>query len=371
MHGNGLLGVMTPTEHYQTAIKNGFDSDDSQRHAVEYTQRLYDDLTQDNNSTGLFSRFFSKKKTPRGLYLWGGTGRGKTWVVDSFYSCLPFDEKHRTHFHSFMRDIHARLQNLPKTPNPLNKIASDLAKDIRLLCLDEFHVHDIGDAMIMTNLLEALFLHGITLVATSNIAMKDLYSNGLQRERFLPTIALLQHHCDELDMGDDIDYRFNQLEKKGTYFIGSIANGSYFLSDHLTSIAPCPAKQHRHVTINGRTIKYIAMADNVIWFDFDQICNTPRSDSDYINLAETFNTIMISNVRQMFDEHDNIAKRFIHLIDAIYDHQTKCIIAASHAPQDLYQGRALTMAFERTTSRLIEMDTERYLLLPHRISVLI
>jgi cell division protein ZapE len=361
---------VTPTEHYQQALKNGFSHDDYQHLAVEYTQRLYDALTVMNVKPGLIDRLLGRKKAPRGLYLWGGTGRGKTWLIDSFYSCLPFAEKHRTHFHAFMRDIHARLQQLPKTPDPLKIIATDLAKKIRLLCLDEFHVHDIGDAMIMANLLEAIFAQGITLVATSNIAINDLYRNGLQRERFLPTIELLQKSCDELDLGDDIDYRFSQLEKRGTYFIGNHVDGSYFLSDHLTSIIPCPAKQHRQISINDRPINYIALADDIIWFDFDQICNTPRSDSDYISLAETFHTIMISNVRPMHEEHDNIAKRFIHLIDAIYDHQTKCIIAASHEPQNLYHGRALTMAFERTISRLIEMDSEHYLSLPHRISVL-
>ncbi len=359
--------TVTPTEHYQHALDTGFAADDMQRTTVAYTQKLYDRLTDPLARPTLLDRLLRKKQVIRGLYLWGGTGRGKTWLVDSFYSCLPFEQKHRTHFHSFMRNMHERLQHLPKTPNPLKVIAADLATNMRLLCLDEFHVHDIGDAMIMAGLLEAIFDQGIALVATSNIAIDDLYKNGLQRERFMPTIALLNKYTEEINLGHGIDYRFMRLDKKGTYFIGDAAQGHEFLQQQLTSIAPCTAKHNRQININNRPIDYIAMADDVIWFDFEQICNTPRSDSDYINIAQTCHTIMISNVRYMDEEHDNIAKRFIHLIDAIYDHRSKCIISAIDEPQNLYRGRALTRAFERTVSRLVEMDSDSYLTLPHRL----
>ncbi len=357
---------MTPIEHYQQAISGGFTHDEIQRQTVNYTQALYDQLNSAPVKTSIFDRLFNKKQNIRGLYLWGGTGRGKTWLVDSFYSCLPFSEKHRTHFHSFMRDIHARLQQLPNTPNPLSIIAADLAKNIRLLCLDEFHVHDIGDAMIMAGLLEAIFDQGITLVATSNIAIDNLYKNGLQRDRFMQTIALLQQHTNEIDLGDGTDYRFMQLERSGTYFIGDAEQGNSFLQEQLTLIAPCAAKHNRQIVINNRPIDYIAFADDVIWFDFEQICNTPRSDSDYINIAQICHSVMISNVPYMNEEHDNIAKRFIHLIDALYDHHTKCIISAIDKPHKLYRGKALKMAFERTVSRLMEMDTDNYLSLAHR-----
>jgi len=360
---------VTPTEHYQQQIRNNtFQQDEVQLHTLVSTQRLYDDLINSQDKSSLLTRLFKKKQPIRGLYLWGGTGRGKTWLVDSFYACLPFPDKQRTHFHSFMRDIHGRLQQLPKTPNPLKIIAADLAKTTRLLCLDEFHVHDIGDAMIMAGLLEALFHQGITLVATSNIAIDDLYMNGLQRERFMSTIDLLKQFTREINLGHGNDYRFQHLEKSGTYYIGDSQDGDVFLQQQLEVIAPCPAKHHRQIVINNRAIDYIAFADDIIWFDFEQICNTPRADSDYINIAEICHTILIGNIPYMHEEHDNIAKRFIHLIDAIYDHQVKCIMTAVDEPQNLYHGKVLTRAFERTISRMIEMDSAKYLALPHKVN---
>jgi cell division protein ZapE len=360
---------VTPTEHYQQALDAGFAHDDIQRNTVAYTQELYDKLSKTPAKATLLDRLRGKKQSIRGLYLWGGTGRGKTWLVDSFYSCLPFAQKHRTHFHSFMRDMHTRLQELPRTPDPLRVIAADLASNMRLLCLDEFHVHDIGDAMIMVGLLEAIFDQGITLVMTSNIPIDDLYKNGLQRDRFMPAIALLKQYTEEIDLGHGTDYRFIRLDSNGTYFIGTEVQGNNFLQAQLASIAPCTAKHNRQIIINHRPIDYIALADDVIWFDFDQICNTPRSDSDYITIAQTCHTVMISNVKYMDEEHDNIAKRFIHLIDAIYDHQSKCIISAVDEPQNLYRGKALSKAFERTVSRLVEMDSNKYLALPHRLNI--
>ena len=360
---------MTPTQHYQQLIDSGtFQPDDAQVHAVSHTQRLYDELTTTQQNTSFFSSLLNRKQRIRGLYLWGGTGRGKTWLTDSFYGCLTISKKQRTHFHSFMRDIHHRLQLLPKTPDPLKIVAADLAQHTRLLCLDEFHVHDIGDAMIMAGLLEAIFDQGITLVATSNIATDDLYKNGLQRDRFMTTIELLKKYTDEVYLGHGNDYRFQSLEKCGTYYVGDTEEGHQFLQRHLDTISPCPAKHNREININNRPISYIAHADDVIWFDFEQICNTPRADSDYISIAEICHTVLISKVPYMHEEHDNIAKRFIHLIDALYDHQVKCIITAIDDPHNLYKGKALSKAFERTISRLIEMDSARYLALPHRIA---
>lgn len=359
---------MTPAELYQAdLLKTDFVEDPAQRRTVEHTQQLYEHLVNQNANHGFFQRLFSQQKNIRGLYLWGGTGRGKTYLVDSFYSSLPFKEKFRTHFHSFMRDTHIQLQQLPKTPDPLGIIASNLAKKMRLLCLDEFHVHDIGDAMIMAGLLQAIHREGITLVATSNIAIDDLYKNGLQRELFLPTIEFIKQHNTELDLGDGTDYRFRIMEKNGTYFIGPQEQAMIFLQQQINSIAPCPCKTQRQIIINNRPIDYIAMADDLIWFDFDAICNTPRSDSDYIAIAEQFTTVLVGRLPVMNEEHDNIVKRFIHLIDALYDHNVKCIFSAAEVPQKLYQGRLLSMAFDRTISRLTEMDSQEYLNQPHRI----
>jgi len=359
---------VTPSELYQADLrKPDFIDDPAQHHTVEYTQYLYDRLTTQNNNPGFLKQLFQKQDPIHGLYLWGGTGRGKTYLVDSFYSCLPFKEKFRTHFHSFMRDIHIQLQQLPKTPDPLDIIANNLAKKIRLLCLDEFHVHDIGDAMIMAGLLQAMNRHGIILVATSNIAIDDLYKNGLQRELFMPTIEFIKQHNTELDLGNGTDYRFRIMKKNGTYFVGPQEQAAAFLQKQMDLIAPCPSKTQRQIRINNRPIDYIAMADDAIWFDFEAICNTPRSDSDYIAIAEQFTTVLIGRVPIMNEEHDNIVKRFIHLIDALYDHNVKCIFSAAETPQNLYLGRLLSMAFDRTISRLTEMDGQEYLHQPHMI----
>lgn len=360
---------MTPFELYQQQLKQQrIQPDDDQRVAVLQCERLYQQLNNARKTRSWLSRLLTRSPTIKGLYVWGGTGRGKTWIVDSFYSCLDFNDKHRTHFHSFMRDIHQSLKTLPRAPDPLKLIAAEMAKKTRLICLDEFHVHDIGDAMIMAGLLDALFKQGITIVATSNIAIQDLYLNGLQRDRFMDTIIALQDHMEDVHLGEGTDYRFQCLEKSGTYFTGDPEEGENFLNRHLINIAPCLPKHHRQITINQRDIGYIAYADNVIWFSFEQICNTPRSDSDFIALANLCQTIMISNVTYMDEEHDNIARRFIHLIDALYDHQVKCLITAADIPENLYRGKSLASSFKRTVSRLAEMDTSAYLRLPHRMT---
>jgi len=360
---------MTPFELYQQQLNQpSIQPDEEQRHAVQQCERLYYQLNSHHQSSSWFSKLFNKPEDIKGLYLWGGTGRGKTWIVDSFYSCLEFKDKQRTHFHSFMRDVHQSLRTLPKTPDPLKIIATGIAKKTRLLCLDEFHVHDIGDAMIMAGLLEALFKQRITLVATSNIPIEDLYLNGLQRDRFMDTITALQYYTQEVNLGQGTDYRFKSLNKSGTYFIGDSNEAETFLNKHLTQIAPCPPKHNRQLTINHRGINYIAYANNIIWFSFEQICNTPRADSDYIALANLCQTIMISDVSYMDEQHDNIARRFIHLIDALYDHQVKCIITAVDKPENLYRGKSLAKPFQRTISRLVEMDSSEYLKLPHRMT---
>lgn len=357
---------MTPVELYGTMLsKHEYQTDDAQHETVRHTQRLFEDLVENENNRGFFHQILTGKKHIRGLYLWGGTGRGKTWIVDSFYSCVPFKEKYRTHFHTFMRDIHIRLQKLQGRSNPLDIIAHDLGKRFRLLCLDEFHVHDIGDAMIMTALLRALYEQNITLVATSNIEISRLYEKGLQRELFLETIQLLKDNNDEVSLGDGMDYRFNALEKSGIYHIASDDAGSEILCQYLTRAIPCPAKHNRAIEINNRPINYRALADDIVWFDFDELCNTPRSDSDYIAIAERFHTVLVSSIRKMNEEDDNIAKRFIHLIDALYDHNVKCIFTAHDLPDKLYQGRLLSRAFKRTVSRLAEMDSKKYLKQPH------
>ena len=363
---------MTPLQRYQSDLqKNRIKTDDKQWQAVQHTQRLFSELNiAAENKTGFIATLFNKNKAPvRGLYLWGGTGRGKTYLVDSFYECLPGIKKHRVHFHRFMLEIHQQLDDLPKSPNPLDIIAVQLAAKMKVLCLDEFHVHDIADAMLLAGLLKAMFKQGITLVATSNIAIDDLYKNGLQRERFMYAIELLNKHTEEFDLGDSTDYRFNILDQSEHFYvideIKTKEKGEDFLSCKFAELAPCQPKSKRSIEVNNRKIKYILCADDIIWFDFDELCKTNRSAHDYIEIAERFHTVLLSNI-QVFDEKDDAAaKRFIHFIDAIYDHNVKFLAYSTAIPSELYHGRRLSFAFDRTISRLTEMGTEQYLKLAH------
>lgn len=362
---------MTPLQRYQSDLqKRRIKTDEKQWQAVQCTQRLFSELTIASQSNGnFFSSLFIKKRSILGLYLWGGTGRGKTYLVDSFYECLPGDRKHRVHFHRFMLEIHQQLARLTKASNPLDIVAAKLAEKLDVLCLDEFHVHDIADAMLLAGLLKAMFEKGITLVATSNIAIEDLYKNGLQRERFMYAIELLGKYTEEFDLGNGTDYRFRILDQSEHFFVINDKNtkemGEDFLSYKFIELSPCKAKTKRSIEINNRQIEYISYADDVIWFDFYELCQTNRSAYDYIEIAERFHTVLLSNI-QMFDEKDDAAaKRFIHFIDAIYDHNVKLLASATAVPSELYHGKRLKFAFDRTISRLTEMGTENYLKLAH------
>lgn len=363
---------MTPLQRYQSDLhKRRIKSDEMQWLAVQKTQRLFSELNiaAQSKKSFLSSLFNKKQDTVRGLYLWGGTGRGKTYLVDSFYECLPGQRKHRVHFHRFMLEIHQQLEDLPKSPNPLEIIAAQLAEEMDVLCLDEFHVHDIADAMLLAGLLKAMFEKGISLVATSNIAINDLYKNGLQRERFMYAIELLNEYTEEFDLGDGTDYRFDILGEGEHFYVIDETNTKEmardFLSFKFIELAPCQPKTQRSIDINNREINYISLADDVIWFDFVELCCTNRSAHDYIELAERFNTVLLSDISVMHEKDDAAAKRFIHFIDAAYDHNVKLLASAYAAPHELYRGKRMNFAFDRTISRLTEMGTEHYLKLAH------
>ncbi len=357
---------MTPTERYQRELENGkLKPDSAQAQAVAATQRLYDELLVASARAGGWWRRFAASSVPKGLYFCGEPGRGKTLLMDYFYECLPFEEKNRVHFHRFMRDIHQQLRILPKSPDPLVIVAKRIAANIRILCLDEFHVHDIADAMLLAGLLKALFDQGVTLVTTSNIAINDLYKNGLQRDRFLYAIVLLQEHTQQVRLDGEQDYRLALLEKNQAYYVLSDAQARFQLELKFNALTPCPPKHNRQIPINGRKIDYLALADDVIWFDFDALCNTPRSAHDYLEIAQMFHAVLISDVYAMGEAEDSIAQRFIHLIDALYDHNVKLILAAEKSMNELYSGRRQCDAIERALSRLHEMGGRPYLEKPH------
>jgi cell division protein ZapE len=354
---------MTPRERYQQAIAEQHIKKDSAQHdAVERLEDLYQKLLQHRSSS--LQQLLSPLLKPQhitGVYLWGGTGRGKTFLMDNFYACLAFPEKHRLHFHRFMCDIHRQIRQLPHVSDPLKIIARQWAKQYRLLCLDEFHVTDITDAMILARLLEALFKSGITLVMTSNIAISDLYKDGLQRSSFLPAIDLLHQHTEEVPLGAGTDYRYEYLELARTYYLIQEHDAEQELNKHFANLTDANPKHNRTIIINDREIRYKAWSNDIIWFEFSDLCRTARSAIDYLEIARSFEAVFISNIECMNDEQNDIARRFIHLIDALYDHRVKVFATAQAEPDTLYTGKILASSFGRAVSRLHEMATRHYL----------
>ncbi len=321
---------------------------------------------------------------PRGVYLWGGVGRGKTLLMDFFAESLGSVAHERIHFYRFMRRVHADLHDVRDRSNPLVVVAQRFAARARVICLDEFFVADIADAMILAGLFEALFRYGLTLVATSNVAPGQLYKDGLQRQRFLPAIDLIERHVEVVNLDGGIDYRLRQLESAPTYFelsagIGSTGTGAAGtgapgaaataaarLEERFAALAGAARGGRTVLTIENRPIVAQATAPGMVWFEFDDICNGPRSQNDYIELARLYHTVFIANIPIFTSAYENAARRFIMLIDELYDRGVNIVVSAAAAPIALYQGERLRFEFERAASRLIEMQTEKYLSGEHR-----
>lgn len=360
---------MMPKERYTADLSRpGFIADAAQANAVAHLQALYEALeTRSAQSVGIFNRLLRKSPAIKGVYLWGSVGRGKTYLMDCFYDALQVTHKQRVHYHRFMLDVHARLRALPKSPNPLPIIGRQIAEYTQVLCLDEFHVSDVADAMLLSGLLQALVDNKVTLVLTSNTAIESLYLNGLQRERFMSAIALLKSCTREINLQQGVDYRLSHLEKGETYMVALDSAQQTLMESRLQELAPTEVQRDCQLEINGRLIQAKAQADDVVWFDFYDICDTPRAAQDYLEIARSYHTVLVSAIPKLGEAQDSAAKRFMHLIDALYDHHVKLVATAAAPPQGLYQGRQLTGAFDRTVSRLIEMNTRDYLALPHKV----
>lgn len=359
----------TPRERYQADVAGGMvRSDAAQLRALDHIQRLYEDLLQAPvPALGWWARLTRTPRRPvRGLYLWGGPGRGKTYLADSLFESLPFPHKRRVHFHRFMQDVHAQLRTLPRTPNPLTVIGKRMARQLRVLCLDEFHVHDIADAMLLSGLLQAMFDAGITLVATSNSAPDALYLEGLQRDRFLHAIDLIKAHTHVLHLDSPTDFRCELLERSGTYHVVTGDESYLVMEQHLRRLAPGRIGYAETVMLNQRPVPTVAGTDGVAWFRFADLCEAPLWARDYLEIAQRFHTVLVSDIPRMDEGRDDAAKRFMHLIDALYDRQVKLVATAEDGPENLYVGRYLQFAFGRTVSRLLEMGGHRYLAKPHR-----
>lgn len=356
----------SPLQHYQDALKQpGFQPDAAQARAVDALQTVYDALRAHPPHRSRLFRRRSRWPMVPGLYLWGGVGRGKTWLMDGFYDSLDFAEKRRTHFHRFMLEVHERRKRYPGHQDPLQQVALAYAAEVRVLCFDEFYVSDIADAMILGRLSEVLFREGVTLIATSNCAPDELYRDGLQRQNFLPAIELLKRHVTVLNVDSGVDYRLRQLTQLPLYLHPCDARALSQLDEDFSRLSAEPGERQPGMDINGRPLQALRAADGIAWFDFAELCERPRSAADYIELARMHHTVLLSGIPQLSADLEDAARRFINLVDEFYDRGVKLILAAA-VPQDaLYTGHRLNFEFRRTRSRLTEMQTAEFLARPH------
>ena len=344
--------------------KDGLLPDEAQQRVVDALQILQTQLEAGSSPwRSLLAKLGagSHGRPQRGLYICGGVGRGKTFLMDLFYQNLDVANKRRIHFHRIIREIHARLKRLGDTEDPLDKVAAEIASETRVLCFDEFFVSDIADAMILGKLLDGLFARGVTLVTTSNSAPADLYRDGLQRERFLPAISSLEQHTRVIEIDAGIDYRFRLLQKAGTYLSPADDSAHEKLQQFFTSASPGEAAEGRMLDVLGRNIQTLRCAKDVAWFDFMEICGGPRSQNDYIEIARWYHTVIVSAVPELTRERENEARRFISLVDEFYDRRVKLMLSAATSLDQLYQGSKLAFEFQRTASRLTEMQSAEYL----------
>ncbi len=364
---------MTPSQNYHEFLQqSGFHHDPMQQHVVSLLDRLqHEIIEQEKNEGSLFSRLANSLNSNRspvmGLYIWGGVGRGKTFLMDVFFQALKIPQKKRLHFHHFMKMIHDQLKLLKQVKDPIVEVARNFARDTRVLCLDEFVVTDIGDAMLTGRLLKALFDQGIVLVTTSNTPPQDLYRDGLQRANFEPTIELLIRYCSIVHLDGGQDYRALGFKQTRVYQYPHNEKTDemiqQFLKSHLLS-----GQVNGQIEINDRAIAYEYCAEDTIWFTFEQLCKTARSRLDYLELARSFNTLVVTGIEHMGHHCNDVSQRFIALIDVLYDHRVKLICSASVEVNQLYPKGPLAFEFKRTQSRLLEMQNEDYLALAHRIN---
>lgn len=365
---------MTPLEIYQKDIKeHGFQKDAAQLQAVSALDKLFHEFI-DYMSTPVekpsgWRKWFSKEapppQVPKGIYFWGGVGRGKTYLVDTFFSALPTDKKMRVHFHRFMYRVHDELNALGEVNDPLEIVADKFKAEADIICFDEFFVSDITDAMILGTLFQALFKRGVILVATSNIPPQELYRNGLQRARFLPAIELIEANCHVFNVDSGIDYRLRTLEQAEIYHFPLDAQADKNLRHYYEQLVGENKQVQTTIDINHRQITVIQASDGVLHASFEQLCQSARSQNDYIEMSRIYHTVLLADVKQMDRTIDDAARRFIALVDEFYERHVKLIISAEVALEALYSGGQLEFEFKRCQSRLIEMQSHEYLAREH------
>ncbi len=371
MHQTSVV-TKSPLQCYQQRLKQkAFLPDEKQAEVVDRLQALYQQLevAPTAEPISLMSRIFATKSTVpmiKGLYIWGGVGRGKTWLMDLFYQTVTDGAKQRMHFHRFMQWVHDELPRYRGQPDPLLKLAKDFSDQTKLLCLDEFFVSDIGDAMILSGLLDGLFACGVTLVATSNIPPDQLYKNGLQRTSFLPAIELLKGHTHVVELGGDTDFRLRYLEQAQVYHTPLNETVAEKLNQEFHHLSQDAVICDDSVKIAGRQIDAICCSDDVAWFSFSVLCGYGRSAKDYIEIANCYHTVLLSDIPILRDQQAEQLRRFTYMVDEFYDRNIKLIISAEAEPDDLYQGEKMAFEYQRIASRLREMQSHDYLAKGHR-----
>ena len=364
--------MMTPLQRYQRDLERpDFLPDAAQAQAVNLLQNLYERLiARDTAEKGMGARFRrlwgGGSQPEQGLYFWGGVGRGKTYLVDTFFESLPFERKLRVHFHRFMQRVHNDLTELSGAKNPLELIADRIAGEARVICFDEFFVSDIADAMLLGGLMEALFARGVALVATSNIEPENLYKDGLQRARFLPAIALIEEHTQVVNIDSGVDYRLRTLEQAELYHWPLDEAAREALETNFAALANGLPGKPAEIMVNHRRVSVERTVEGMAWIGFDELCRQPRSASDFIELGRIFQTVLLEGVQAMDGGSEDVARRFINLVDEFYDRSVKLIITAERPAEALYSGSLLAFEFQRTLSRLQEMQSTEYLAREHK-----
>ncbi|KAF1719531.1 cell division protein ZapE [Pseudoxanthomonas wuyuanensis] len=380
---------MTPSQRYAAGVRQGQWQDDPAQHpALAELDRIHAGLLSASPEGGLLGRLFGRRPEPvKGLYYWGEVGRGKTFLVDLFYDNLPLPTwsasgrtgvphaqagqsgeggKYRTHFHRFMRGVHDRLRQHAGESDPLARIVREVRGKLRVLVLDEFFVTDIGDAMLLARLLDRMFAEGVSLVTTSNTAPENLYKDGLQRAGFLPAIALLQQHCVVLRSDGQEDYRLRALTRSPVYRAPLDGQADGWMASRWRELSGGSDAHPGNIEIDSRKIPVRARGKSIVWFDFAALCEGPRGTTDYIEIAREFNTLLLGGIPRFDSLNEDAARRFVNLIDELYDRHVNLVCTAATPPTALYSGSRLQGAFERTASRLIEMQSAEYLAAEHK-----
>lgn len=362
-----MIEILSPLSRYHHALESGqFILDPVQEAAVQALNQLWSELIAEDKASKKRFSFLRRRSIPKGVYMWGGVGRGKTWLMDQFFDALPFERKMRLHFHHFMQYVHQELNRYVGQKNPLERVADQIYSQASIICFDEFFVSSVPDAMILSDLFQMLFKRGMSLVATSNIMPDGLYKDGLHRDRFLPVIELIKQQCHILNVDAGIDYRLRILKQADLFKYPLSEQTGLWLKSRFNALAQSQKVSTDDIDINHRQVVALARTEDVLWCDFSELCFKPRSPADFIQIAHQYHTVLLSDIPELTDQFADATRRFIYLVDEFYDCGVKLIITSHDSILTLYHGEKLSFEIERTRSRLLEMQSDEYLNKQHR-----